>query len=98
MMLRKGSQIEKDKCCMISHMKSKKIWQTSEYSEKSSSLIDTQNKLVVTNGGRGGAIQGWEILMQTSGCKIGSRMCSTTQENSQYSVITVNGKQPLQIV
>ena len=97
-MLRKGSQIEKDKYCMISHVKSKKIQQTSEYSEKRSSLTDPENKLVVINGGRGGAIQGWEILTQTSGCKIGSRVCSTTQENSQYSVITVNGEQPLQIV
>lgn len=69
-----------------------------KYSEKISSLTDTENKLVDTSGGGGGAIQGWEILMQTSVCKIGSKMCSTTQENSQYSIITVNGKQPLQIV
>ena len=45
--LRKGSQIEKDKYCMISHVKSKKIWQTSEYSEKRSSLTDTENKLAL---------------------------------------------------
>ena len=86
----KERKSHKDKYCTISHGKSKKIQQTTEYSEKRSSLTDTENKLVVTSGGGGGAIQGWGILMQTSVCKIGYR--------SRCSVITVNGRRPLQIV
>ena len=40
--------------------------------------MDAENKLVVTNGGgRGSAVLG-EWVLQSTGCKIGSRMYFTT--------------------
>ena len=52
-------------------MESKKQ-QTREYNKERSRLMDTENKLMVTNGKRGNIWIGeWET--RTKGCKIGSK-------------------------
>ena len=85
------SQTEKDKSWMISLIWGiLKIQQTSKYIKKWSRLTDTDNKLVVTS--KGGNIEMEEWKAQAIGYKTGSRMCYTTQEYSQYFVITVNRK------
>ena len=65
-----------------------KLQQTSEYNKKSSRLTDIKNKLMVISWGerqyRGGEVGGTNYWA--------SRLCYTTQENSQDFIIMVNGK------
>ena len=58
------SQTEKDRCCMISHVESKKYSELVNITKNKNRLTDIENKLVVATGERewGGATkgQGWE--------------------------------------
>ena len=74
-----------------------KIQQTSEYNKKSSTPTGIENKLVVTSGEGGGAMQRWGRGVQTFGSETGSRMYLQRGEGSQCLVITVNGKQSLKL-
>ena len=55
-----------------------------------SRLADTENKLAVTSAGGHTGVREWEVPI--IGCKMGSRTSPHHGEESQYSVITVNGK------